>query len=79
MLQCHWQTSPASVVLGSLRGSSTLLENNVSRVNSFIADHLAGGSYPRVNLLELDDVCLEGQRVTAILDARRLRTGAEPS
>jgi hypothetical protein len=69
MLQSHWQTSAEVIALGTLRGTSTLRENDESHLNAFVLDNLP--KLRRISLLEVNNVCSHGRELKAALDARR--------
>ncbi len=69
MLQAHWQTSAEVIALGTLRGTSTLRENDESHINAFVLKSLP--RLRRISLLEVNNVCSQGRLLKAALDARR--------
>lgn len=71
MLQAHWQYSASSVAAGVLHDSSILLDTQRSHINSKVADQLSEkGLLLNVNVVELDDVCHDGDLVFKALRHR---------
>lgn len=71
MLQAHWQYNAEAVALGVLHKTSVLKDNQragASGLNAHVAAHLA--DWPRVGILEMNDVCDSGQRIYEALAAR---------
>lgn len=63
MAQAHWQSTAASVSLGTLHGSSLVLDETRSGVNRWIETELTQHAFAHLNFLELDEVCDNGQNV----------------
>lgn len=61
MQQAHWQSSAESVPLGLLHGSSVLLDESRSGMNKWVAANIA--NYQHIGLVELDNVCDNGEAV----------------
>jgi hypothetical protein len=71
MVQAHWQSSTESVPLGLMHKSSVLLDEQRSKMNSWVVANIAsyateGGS---IGLVELDNVCDGGEEVMRALQA----------
>jgi len=66
--QALWQESVRSVVIGTLRGSSLLMDEQKSGLNSIITHAVKSGRWKEVNFLEVNNVCDGGLE---LLDALR--------
>eukprot|EP01039_Chlorochromonas_danica_P003989 gene3989-4364_t len=69
MTQGHWQSSVLSVGLGALHRSTLLLDEERSQINAFLAQAIRNGSYPYMNILEVDNVCDGGNDLLAALQS----------
>jgi hypothetical protein len=63
MAQAHWQSSAASVVFGTLHNSSLLLDESRGGVNAWVEETIIAGGFKYLNLLELDNVCDNGNNI----------------
>lgn len=66
-MQALWQESAASVVIGTLRGSSLVRDENESELNFKLAAAVRAGRWPVVNYLEINDACNGGADLRAAL------------
>lgn len=57
MNQAHWQSTVATVVLGTLHRSSIVLDESRSGVNAWAAAQVQKDAWYQINFLELDNVC----------------------
>jgi len=55
--QAHWQQDTASYVGITTSFSSTISDTRKSNINAITAQRIDSGAYPKVSLVELDDVC----------------------
>jgi hypothetical protein len=69
MAQAHWQSSTASVVFGTLHNSSLLLDESRGGVNLWVEQSIRAGGFKYLNLLELDNVCDNGNNILSALRA----------
>ena len=67
MAQAHWQSTTASVVLGTLHNSSLLLDESRGGVNIWVEKSIRSGLFKYLNILELDNVCDNGNNILAAL------------
>ena len=74
MAQTHWQTSAASIVLGTLHRSSILLDEAYSRVNDWVSRCITDGTCARLNIVEVDHVCDGGREVFQAIQGYNNRT-----
>ena len=65
--QALWQESVESVVIGTLRNSSLLLDEQNSRLNQLIRQQVLARRWPHMNLLEVNNVCDGGQELWSAL------------
>lgn len=72
MAQAHWQSTAWSVTAGTLHNSSLLLDESRSGVNLWVEQSINAGAWPFMNLLELDNVCDNGNNILAALRQRYL-------
>ncbi|GBG34794.1 Hypothetical Protein FCC1311_008381 [Hondaea fermentalgiana] len=81
MLQAHWQYDAAAIALGTLEGSTVIKDNTKSGMNDFVAKFLrALPAVHKLNIVELDNVCVAGAEIRTLLGARDMRTSnSEPS
>ena len=63
MVQTHWQTSAASITLGTLHLSSILKDEASSRVNDWVSRSILNSSFDRLNIVEVDHVCDGGKDI----------------
>lgn len=68
--QALWQEDTSSVVLGILHGSSLLLDEERSGLNSIVRSQILNGSYPSINFMEVNNVCNGGPELLAALRSR---------
>lgn len=67
MAQAHWQSTAASITLGTLHNSSIVQDERRAGVNAFVEQSILSSSYPFLNFLELDEVCDRGQEIYAAI------------
>lgn len=67
MTQAHWQSTAATVTLGTLHKSSLVLDEQRSALNLWVKQSIEDGDYPYLNILELEDVCDHGLDVYAAI------------
>lgn len=63
MTQAHWQSSAASISLGTLHRSSIVKDEKLSGVNVAMEKQILAGQMKYLNFLELDNVCDNGLEV----------------
>lgn len=63
MNQAHWQSTAATVSLGTLHRSSLIEDERRSALNLWVKDMIYNQEMPYLNVLELEDVCDHGQEV----------------
>lgn len=68
--QALWQEGTESVVIGTLRGSSLVIDEVKSGLNALIAGEVRKGRWANLNFLEVNDVCDGGPELLAALRAR---------
>lgn len=68
MVQGHWQYDPEQWTKGQLHGSSLVLDEQRSAVNAGIAQRISSGTWQRLNIIEVDNICDGG---AALLDSVR--------
>ena len=66
--QALWQQDEASTIIGALRGSSLLIDEEKSGLNERLAESVRQGRWARMSLLEVNHVCNGGE---ALLEALR--------
>ena len=67
MAQAHWQSDAWSVSAGTLHNSSLLLDESRSGMNAWVEQSVLAGDFKYLNILELDNVCDNGQNILAAL------------
>lgn len=72
MQQAHWQTDAGSIVQGETHDSCLLSDESKAGVNQKVAERIRQGSFPHINLLEVDNVCDRGGELLAALRGRFL-------
>lgn len=63
MNQAHWQSTAASITLGTLHRSSLIEDEKRSGLNLFVKQMVLNQEMSYLNVLELEDVCDHGQEV----------------
>lgn len=63
MAQAHWQSTAASVTLGTLHESSLVLDVTRSRINYWLENEIAQHRFAHLNFLEVDEVCDNGNNI----------------
>lgn len=71
MAQAHWQNSASTIAQGEVRNSCILRDESKAGVNAKLAQKISQGSFPNINLLEVDNLC--GGSGPALLSALRSR------
>jgi hypothetical protein len=66
--QALWQEGADTVVIGTLRNSSLLKDEQESQLNAALAKEVLAGRWPQLGLIEVNNVCNGGP---ALLDAIR--------
>lgn len=72
-MQGLWQSGQQSVTLGTTYGASLMMDQYFSRINRMLFENLTVGRWGTqgvdgVNLLEVDDVCDQGNNIMLALD-----------
>jgi hypothetical protein len=67
--QALWQESASSVEIGTLKGSSLIIDEQKSGLNAMLVEHVQNGSWPVLNFLEVNDVCDQGLELLAAIKA----------
>lgn len=75
-LQALWQETTASVVIGTVHGSSLLKDETKSGLNEAILAEVRSGNFKHINFLELNNVCDHGP---GIFQALRQRVAKQSS
>eukprot|EP00730_Choanoeca_flexa_P000816 TRINITY_DN10348_c0_g1_i3.p1 TRINITY_DN10348_c0_g1~~TRINITY_DN10348_c0_g1_i3.p1 ORF type:complete len:299 (+),score=64.43 TRINITY_DN10348_c0_g1_i3:46-942(+) len=68
MIQGHWQYSVDSVALGELFDGSILTDNSKSGINAYVLTNVTNRDFAKVNIIELDNVCLHGPAIMEALN-----------
>ena len=70
MLQAHWQYGVESILIGTLHHSSIIRDSYSSGINHLLAQLIANYSGCGLNIVEMDNVCDNGNKVRALLNSR---------
>ena len=68
--QALWQETADSVVIGTLRNSSLLMDEQRSALNQLLAQEVRAGRWAHLNLLEVNNVCDGGAELMAAIRGR---------
>ena len=70
-VQCIWQETTNSVIVGELHGSTLLDDEKSSQLNALLASRIKSGQFniSRINLVEVNNVCDGGPALLAALRA----------
>lgn len=71
MAQAHWQNDASTITQGEVSLSCILKDESKAGVNAKLAQKISEGSFPNINLLEVDNLC--GGQGPALLSALRSR------
>lgn len=71
MAQAHWQNDATTITQGEASLSCILKDESKAGVNAKLAQKISEGSFPNINLLEVDNLC--GGQGPALLNALRSR------
>lgn len=71
MAQAHWQNDASTIAQGEVDRSCILKDESKAGVNDKLAQKIAQGLFPNINLLEVDDLC--GGHGPALFKALRSR------
>jgi len=63
MVQTHWQSTAGSITSGTLHRSSLLIDEEKSKMNTWVLNNINNNVFEQLNIVEVDNVCDGGLEI----------------